>query len=456
MNSRKRPFLGLEALEDRWVPATIRFDGSNLTISNLMLRAGGTSSVTVTEAATGNNFTVLDGAASNGTYAVSGNITIQGNSAKDTIAVNVNPGTGLLGNLNVSTTGAASAITVDGTAANGKVLGNTQITLGSGGGTINLGTKFGLNDLGTLGLSASAFSNNTLNVGNATNVSSFAGTTWNITNFNNVTLGAGAADSFKGNVTVSDPNNGNAGTVTLGLTASVLGNFTINGGTGNETVNINGAGIGGTLSVHDQSGTNALNFGSGAATTIGGSLSYTALNGNTSFTASAVAGTALTIQNNANFNWGNGANSFGSSTGLTVNGPNGQSSLTVTNGTGGLDITTNTFRGVVNTLTINSGNGTNSVTLDGTNGAVVNTFNYGQNNGGNSVTVNDNNAGHLITLGVYFGTSGANLFTITPTTTAGLTGTISWATQTTANAGNGLVPTNYAFFVAINLINVPS
>ncbi len=38
MKMARRP-LGLEVLEDRWVPATIRFDGSNLFVSNPLVTA---------------------------------------------------------------------------------------------------------------------------------------------------------------------------------------------------------------------------------------------------------------------------------------------------------------------------------------------------------------------------------------------------------------------------------
>jgi hypothetical protein len=453
MKSRTRPYLGLEKLEDRWVPASVRFDGSNLFVYNLFPRAGGTSSVTLNEAAAGNTFQVLDGAANNGSFAVSGNITIQGNNLRDMVNVNLNAMTGLTGNLNVSTGNGVASVTVDGLAgATGLMVGNTQITLGFGGGTVNLGTANGLSDRGNVTVGSGGTANNTVNLGTAARVSTFAGTNLTFSNFNNVTLGAGSADSFRGNVNISDPNNPNAGTVTLGKTASVLGNFNVNGGTGNETVNINGAAVNGALSLHLQNGTNALVFGSGGPTTVG-SLSFTSGNGNTSFTNAA--GTTTTVLNNATLNWGNGANSFGATAGFGVNG-----AFNVTNGNGGVNVVTNTFRATVGgALTINTGNGANLFTLDGTNGAsVAGTFNYTGGTGGNSITV-DNASNNLVNLNVFMGegSPGNDLFTISAATFGGtITGAITWAVPTAANAGNAFVPNTYVFTNFISLTNVPS
>ncbi len=65
MKMTRRP-LGLEVLEDRWVPATIRFDGSNLFVSNPLVTAGA-SKISITE--TGANlFQVKDGTTNDGTY----------------------------------------------------------------------------------------------------------------------------------------------------------------------------------------------------------------------------------------------------------------------------------------------------------------------------------------------------------------------------------------------------
>ncbi len=459
MKSKKRRYLGLESLEARWVPATIQYSGGNLYISNLTLRTGNTSTVTVTEATTGNTFTVQDGTGSKSSYAVSGNIYITGNNAKDTIGVSLNAGTGLTGNLVISTGSGASSVTVDGETGGGGpglLAGITQISLGLGGGTVNLGTGFGLNDRGTLSVTAGANSSNTLVLGNATTASTFAGSNLNFTNFNNVTIGQGAADNIPANITVNAANNGNAGTITLGKTETVLGNFSIYGGSNSTTININGAAVNGTLTVNDK-GPSSLTFGSGGTTSVG-ALNYTSLNGNTAFTASGAAGTALTVQTNAQFNWGNGANSFGSSSSFTVN-----NNFFVTNGSGGLDINTNAFQGSVGgTFTVNSGNGTtNAVTLNNTaaeagGGTGVSAFNYGQNNGGNSVTVTDAGTGHLVSLNIHFGSSGANLFTISAGTPAALTGQVAWSTSTTATVGNGFAnPGNYAFTLPWSFFNEP-
>src|SRR3974390_864592 len=119
MNLKKKIPLGLEALEDRWVPATVRFDGANLYITNPFIKAG-KSAVVVTESGP-NTFAVTDDGQSNGSYLVTGNITIVGNNASDTVTVTPNA-SGILGNLSVRTGNGASSVSVNG----GKILGNAS------------------------------------------------------------------------------------------------------------------------------------------------------------------------------------------------------------------------------------------------------------------------------------------------------------------------------------------
>src|SRR5437879_3242178 len=111
MKSEIRRALSVEVLEDRWVPATIRFDGSNLFVSNLFL-VGGASKIQVLQQSN-NSFEVLDGNTHNGSFGVTGNITILGNNAKDTVIVKVNNTVGLPGNLSVNAGNAINAITID-------------------------------------------------------------------------------------------------------------------------------------------------------------------------------------------------------------------------------------------------------------------------------------------------------------------------------------------------------
>src|SRR5690242_1956483 len=87
MRQKNRVPLYLEALEDRWVPATVRFINGTLFISNPLV-TGGSASLTVTQTAN-NTFQVKDGATTLGTYAGVGNINITGSNAKDNVTVNL-------------------------------------------------------------------------------------------------------------------------------------------------------------------------------------------------------------------------------------------------------------------------------------------------------------------------------------------------------------------------------
>ena len=63
---RVRPTL--ELLEDRAVPATVRFVAGTLLISNPTITGSSTSPTVAQDPATANRFTVKDGVVSNGTY----------------------------------------------------------------------------------------------------------------------------------------------------------------------------------------------------------------------------------------------------------------------------------------------------------------------------------------------------------------------------------------------------
>jgi hypothetical protein len=472
MKVTKRPALVVEVLESRLVPATIRFDGANLFISNPRTN-GGASSVTVTQGV-GTAFQVQDNLANNGTFAVSGGISIQGNNAKDTFAVSPTA-TGLNGNLSISTGNGVASITVDGNGAPGLLSGNTAITIGAGGGTVNLGTASGLTDNGQVTLRNLGTLAATLNVGSGAN-NTFTGNIYT-GNFNTVNLGNAAfGDTYRGNVTVQDTNDPQNTTVTLSTKSTILGDLTVLGGTLVNAVNVNGN-LGDNLAVTLPGSSNSLTLaGGGANITIGGSVAYNSGSGATTFVGNG--GHSATIQGSLTLNWGNGANSLGLTTGLTVNGD-----FTVFDGNGGFDggtskaagaFTPNTFKAAVaGNVTLNLGNGANTFVFDGTNGAKVGgTFIVNGGNGGNTIAVTNAPGGpaQLIKLNLSLGNSGANVFWLGSAN--GLTRPAAATVQGTVNFGppsapvgtmttpfvlgnNYFQPNGYVWMGFITLMNPP-
>ncbi len=464
--------IGLEALEDRWVPSTIRFDGSNLNVTNPLI-TGGKSTLSVIQVAN-NSFQVKDGAANNGFFAVTGNINIQGNNAKGTITVNVQPQggatTGLLGNLTINTNNGASSITVDGTTGlvaplGGSIAGNTFISVGNNANTVSFGSTNGVTNKGSLFVNARGTGANSITVGGGGTPTSVLGNT-QISSFPTVLLGGTKGDLFAGNVNVSNGPNGQLSTVQLKTGASILGNFTVQGGNGNTTLKVDGAVLG-FNSFNLGNGNNTVTFAGGGTAVTLGNLNLTAGNGNNSVTLNG--GSALTVLGNAFLRFGNGTNVFGSTAGVTVNG-----NVQITDGNGSLDVgktaaATNTFRATVfGNVNVNPGNGNNYFTFDGTNGASVGgSFFYNGGNGGNSVTVTNAPAlgvANQIQLNVRFGNNNLNLFTLgapgAPPTAGTISGIVSWGVSTMADANpptiNGFVDNGYVFANNITLINVPS
>ncbi len=129
MQTTKHRRLDLEALEDRWVPATIRFDGSNLTISNLNI-VGGASILKVIQQTNG-SFQVTNNGATEGSYFVTGNLTINAGNAADSVSITLNNAAGaagtLPGNLNVAAGNGNDTFTLTTTGTGGTIGGNVTI-----------------------------------------------------------------------------------------------------------------------------------------------------------------------------------------------------------------------------------------------------------------------------------------------------------------------------------------
>jgi hypothetical protein len=459
MQKKNRKPVGLEALEDRWVPASIRFDGSNLTVYNLFITAG--ASATKVIQGVGSTFSVTDGGADNGSYAVTGNITIQGNNAKDTLTVNVNATTGLLGNLTESVGNGSSSVAIDSSAGVlGTIFGNVNVSTGNGLNTVSIGAGVGMNTRGNTNISARGTGDNVANLGGgATNASTFSGNV-TVSDFPTTNLGGAKADVFAGNVTVNDsPPNSAASVVTLSKTSTVFSNLDVLGSIGGPTTVTVDGNVFGNLTADLGNGQNSVSLGVAGTPIQVGNVTYIAGNGVNVFNVNGAANNVIAT-GNVYLNWGNGANSYGTTTGLTVEG-----SFFQNDGNGGLTVTgADAFEGqVYGGLSVNAGNGPNQFDLSGTGGALVGgTWTYNGGNGGNSLTI-DNASANSITLNLRMGTLPLNNVTITAATTGGtLTGLIDWAVPSAANPAappatiNGFVDNGYVWTNAITLINIPS
>jgi hypothetical protein len=466
MQKKNRRPVGLEALEDRWVPASVHFDGSNLTVYNLFI-TGGASKTTIVESTKTGYFTVTDNVGNQGTYAVTGNITVYGNNAKDAVTVTVDGGapTGLLGNLSVyAGNGSTDSITIDSTTAVGTIYGNVGVSLGDGLETVKVGSTLGLEVNGNTYIRSASTGTSTATLGGGTSTSKFLGNV-SVSGFPETTLGGAKADIFAGSVTVNNSsvtNGSSASTVTLATTSKIYGSLTVLGALGGPTtVTVDGSVLG-NLTVELGNGTNSVNLGAAANPIQIGNVDYIAGNGVNVFNVGGAANNVV-VTGNVDFNWGNGSNSFGTSAGLTVEG-----SFYIDNGNGGLNVVgtkaADAFEGqVYGNLSVSTGNGPNQFDLSGTNGAIIGgTWYYNGGNGGNSLTI-DNGSSNSVTMNLRMGTLPANNVTITAATDPGtLTGYIDWAVPSAANPAappatiNGFVDNGYVWTNAITLVNVPS
>jgi hypothetical protein len=445
MSTPRRPRLHVECLEDRWVPATVRFDGSNLVVSNPLI-TGGASSITVTQGA-GNTFQVKDGATKDGSYNVTGNLTVLGNNAHDTIAVRVTPGTGLLGNLRVVAGSGSSTITVDGTAANGLIAGNTTLSLGNGGGgaavgaTTLAGAGAGVQLRGTLAVgTTSTRSNNVVQLGNVSAASNFRGDV-HVSGANNINFGAGQSDKYGGNLTVANTQTEGPVSFVQGFPGfiTVGGSLTIIGGNGANLVQTQGLHVGGDFIANLGIGANQLNVPNNQGppaddTFIDGNFIFT---GNTGAFGIGISPGEAVVLGNMVFNFGNAdefvdVSSPGEQTvvggNMIVNGGNGNINFfnfglpiqaqiggdaifNLGNGNNSFGFDAGTSIG--GRLAVNAGNGNTSVALTG-----AQTYNVAMNFGSGANTLTLNNAAAVLT-GSVSGTSNNNVLNQTAGTLGG-------------------------------------
>ncbi len=222
-----------------------------------------------------------------GTYAAIGNIDILGSNAKDNIKVNLN-GKSYSGNLFVNSGNGNDSVSLLG---GGVLAGNITVQTGLGNDTV------------------SAFTNANTTVGGNLQILNTVGTDVDL-------IGTGA-DTFGGNVTVTgasaiimltDTVGGSltlnsqsvAGGVGILLDPTVGKDFTLNGGTGADTILMAGT-VGGNAAINLGNQNNLLDA---FPTTISGNLTVQSGAGNDTVAISA----ANTVQGSAQFNLGDGNN----------------------------------------------------------------------------------------------------------------------------------------------------
>ena len=299
---------GLEALEDRTVPATIRLlPGGNLFISN-PFDAGGTTNVQLT--AVGNNqFDVIDNGTKLVTVTVGGTIFYTGSNLADSFTVDMGAFT-YTGNLQANMGNGTD--TVDLTGAGGAILGNVMVQTGRGNDTTNLSFGEGAVNFGGNVAVLDQLGLDTVNMGNAIAPTAFLGSV-TLTGANTINAGAGSADFIGRDFTVQSLLEGNPMALTFGA------NFAVNGRT-----NVRGTAVADSVTF------NLNSFGGNAQFSLG--------NGDDSFTMTV---DGATFNGNLDVDLGEGSNSIDLAPAFNVGG-----SMTLRNS--GIALASTSFNGSIN------------------------------------------------------------------------------------------------------------
>jgi fibronectin-binding autotransporter adhesin len=404
----RRPLV-VEQLEDRTCPSlAVTFLSGNLTVSGAPL-----GTLTLQETAP-NRLQVTDTGVNLGTYAVTGNLTLNlTNHANGNVIINLTPAGGtpqsIPGNVSIDLglgdpTG-TRAVRISG----GRIGGNLSIQRGSGLEHIDLGQNVGAGPGVPLTIGGSASINlkisptanlsagDVLIVHSATRI----GGNLNTTNVDNIFLvkptGGDAGSSVGGNLSASNAQENLGAFVTIdGL---VGGNLSVTGSRSDDAITVDPTGtIRGNVSANLGEGFNSFALLAGA--TVFGDVNLSAGAEDDTVTLSGAVGGSVSM------NLGDGANVLAFNAGATVAG-----NLGLTAGNGPNDLTT--FAGsVAGNVALNLGNGDNTFTFAG---SVGGSLSYTAGNGNNSVTIGGANG---FALTVRLG-SGSNTFTYAAGTTVG-------------------------------------
>jgi len=387
LRDKRRVFLALEQLEDRWVPATISFYNGILSVTAPI------GNLTLTQTSN-NTFQIVDsGGHSSPSYGPVSSILIDsGNGTHNTtIALGGNIYTG---NLVINQHNGADSVGIN----NGSVLGNTLIATGTGNDTVALAGTASVTFGGNVTLvNSSGIAS--VNLG-ATAVK--IGGSLGITGAATVTQGASSV-TVGGAFTIQDFPLTGSSTVTLGGASLTAKSLSITGGQGADSVSITNATIGtsgfGSTQINLGQGNDTLNIT--GTNTFNGPFNFTSGVGSDSVNLGSAS---ITINGNASINTGQGNDTvtlggpvFGN---LSLTNGSGNDSITVSgqvygnlfvsqgNGNDTITVSNAPLTSPFGTFYLNAGNGNDSITLGGAgaNGNWTINFNFGT--GSNTVTLN--------------------------------------------------------------------
>jgi len=366
MNRNCRPRLHLEHLETRLCPAlTMR-----LMSGTLFITGSPVGDLAVTEKAA-NAFQVTDGGKSLGTYSSVSNINLNLSSHTDKKIDFDFGGLRLGGNLYINEgLGFQASPGTTGTGLrNGSIGGSVTVVGGSGDESLNLG------------LDSAAANPAALTVGGDVTFSPHVNS--NVGGFRNIFLAGQFAATppvtIGGSVSLN-----NVGNILLGVSATVGRNLSVSAGVGQPETFFDVGTVKGNLSVSSvgTAANVALGFGALLPATVQGSVSVNLGSGNDSFSFAA----GSTIGASANIATGGGDDS------VNLDGAVG-GDLTVNAGDGTDTITSAAVTGTVaGNMSVTAGSGNDSVTLDG---SVSGNLNITLGNGDDTVTIGNAPGGVL-------------------------------------------------------------
>jgi hypothetical protein len=455
---KTRTRLRIDSLEDRLVPATVFFSGGSLTVSNPMIGAGGTTSLTLT--ATGaNKIQVMDGTTALGTYAVTGNLTVNGSNAPDSVTVDL-AGFSFTGNVTISTGNGNDTIDMTNSSATAaSVAGNVTLSSGLGNDSVSVSSaSAGVLKFGSSVLIQDTQGNDSFTFGNGSASTTLSGNL-TVNGPNNVQLGQGSNDAVGGNITVTQGTHGGHLSLEQGLISgtevlSLGGNFNVFSNNQSADVFLRGEVLSGSLNVH-------LGAGMGPDPAFGQPGNF--------FGLSSSPSTITTINGDLNYSSGSGADSLDLGSGVV----HGNMGITVGDGNVNISLETFTSQTIINgNLTINAGNGNDligplagdggnqaliggNVSLRLGNGDDTTSFNAGGSVGGTITYLSGNGndsfnlaGAQAYNVNVTFG-NGNDTFTLN-NAAAVLTGRVDGGGQTTADVFNPVAGTIASPFLLIN------
>ncbi len=402
----------LEALEERWVPATVKDVAGNLLISN----QNGPLTVTVSTTVVG-QVTVKDNGSAVTYSSVGSLIEITGSNLADGITFHGNA-TDYTGNLIVSGGNGADTVTLDGGGARPlrhherqrhsvvELGADTNNLNGAIGGSLTYNDTYGNDTVVTTGAttvggnaSLTGLQNLTLTSpltvkGSLTITNLSAGFPLNVTGAG--ALSVGTASNVFQSLTVTAAGGANVWHPTGAVTVTGNANFNLAGSSSNTFfMSAVGSSVGGNFYYQGGYGTNAVtiantDFAGNATINTGGATTLT------------LAATTWTVAGNLTINEGNAANAAFTVGGLIA----GNETITQGNGVNGTVTISTTPAGL---FTYHGGNGTDSVDLEGLAGSVYAVYiTFGT--GTNTLAFDTANTG-ITFLGYVSGSGGTNTFT---------------------------------------------